>query len=118
MGILKKLFGKPAQNQPDPAEQAVIVTTDRVNMANFNERFDEVSALEDALTEAISKAGVGEFDGNEVGPDDYTLYMYAPDAEALFAAVEDVLRGNGITQGGKASIRLGPPGSPERVVEL
>ncbi len=118
MGILKKLFGKPAQNQPDPAEQAVIVTTDRVNMSNFSERFDEISALEDALDQRINDAGVGEFDGNEVGPDDYTLYMYAPDAERLFAAVEDVLRGNGVTQGGKASIRSGPPGSPERVVNL
>ena len=33
--------------------------------------------IEEPLIEAIDEAGVGEFDGNEIGPDGATLYMYA-----------------------------------------
>ena len=38
--------------------------------------------VEDPLMEAIERAAVGEFDGNEIGPDGAVLYMYGPDAEA------------------------------------
>lgn len=33
------------------------------------------------LTEAIERAGVGEFDGNECGGGEAVLYAYGPDAE-------------------------------------
>ncbi len=118
MGILKKLFGKSQPTTDAPPEHAVIVQSTRINTENFNLRADEVAALEESLTGRIEESGVGEFDGNEVGPEDYTLYMYGSDAEALFIAVEDILRQNAITSGGVARVRSGPPGTPERIVSL
>jgi hypothetical protein len=87
-------------------EQAVIVhfdygTTD----------LGPLSALEDQLIAAISDAGVGEFDGNEVAVDgsDGVLYMYGPDADALFAVVKPVLERAPFMKGARARIRYGPP---------
>jgi hypothetical protein len=44
--------------------------------------------LMERLDEVISAAGVGEFDGNM----DEELIAYGPDAEALFAVMEPLLR--------------------------
>ena len=45
------------------------------------------------LAEAIARAGVGEFDGNEFGAGEAILYAYGPDADALFAVMAPTLRG-------------------------
>lgn len=52
----------------------------------------DVNAIEDQLIEAIEKAAVGEFDGNLIGPGEVVLYAYGPDADALFAVMEPILR--------------------------
>ena len=51
-----------------------------------------VFSFEDRLIRAISDARAGEFDGNEFGVDDVTIYAYGPNADRLFAAMEPVLR--------------------------
>ena len=71
------------------SEHAVIVS--------FNRSISDVQSLyslEDRLVEAIEQAGVGEFDGSEVAVDlsHGTLFMYGPDAEALFAVVKPILK--------------------------
>lgn len=45
------------------------------------------------LAEAIERAGVGEFDGNEFGAGEVVLYAYGPDADALFTIMAPILRG-------------------------
>ena len=54
--------------------------------------------LEEQLEAAIAAAGVGEFDGNEIAVDlsDGSLYMYGPDADALFAVARPLLVGGGL----------------------
>lgn len=56
---------------------------------------DSLFGLEDLLIEAVEGAGVGEYDGNEIGMDEpvATFYMYGPDADALFRVVMPVLEG-------------------------
>jgi len=51
--------------------------------------------FEKTLESAISKAAVGEYDGNELATDgsDGTMYMYGPSADALFAVVKPQLLG-------------------------
>ncbi|NYZ61749.1 hypothetical protein [Luteimonas deserti] len=68
-------------------------------------------ALEDELEQAISIADAGEFDGNEVATDgsDGYLYMYGPDADKLFAAVEPVLQSSSFMAGATVTKRYGPP---------
>jgi hypothetical protein len=48
--------------------------------------------LEERLIKAISEARAGEFEGNQFGQNEVTLYAYGPDADRLYAAMEPVLR--------------------------
>lgn len=74
------------------ADQAVIAHL-KLSDAGFGtpaERQD-LMALEPRLQEAIKTAGVGTFDGDEFGGE-CVWYMYGPDADALFRAVEPIIR--------------------------
>ncbi|SNT66234.1 hypothetical protein SAMN05421812_13515 [Asanoa hainanensis] len=53
---------------------------------------EAIHALEDRLEKAITDAGVGEFDGNELGGGEAVLFAYGPDATKLFAVMEPELR--------------------------
>lgn len=108
-------FRKKKQSAP---EQAVIVRLRGSSLPDeVYEKYD-ISTLEDQLREVIDRKRIGEFDGNESGPEETVLYMYGPDAEQLFAGVESVLRAYPLCKEGVAVIRCGPPGSPEREVSL
>jgi hypothetical protein len=77
--------------------------------------------LSDELIEAIEQAGAGEFDGDEFGKGECVLYMYGPDADALFAAVEPVLRRSPLAHGGHVIKRYGAAnesGAKEVVIKL
>ena len=77
-------------------------------------------SLEERLDAAITVAGVGELDGNEVATDgsDGTLYMYGPDADALFAVVRPVLEATDFMRGARVRLRYGPPADGVREVEV
>ena len=100
MGIFKKLFGikKP--------EHAVIVHF----LFGLND-LSPIFALEDQLESAISNAGVGEYDGNELAADgsDGILYMYGPDGDRLFDVIRPILELSPFMKGAKVIIRYGPP---------
>ncbi len=94
-------------------------------IANFDyaaDSLDALLAIEEQLESAINAAGVGEFDGNEIAVDlsDGSLYMYGPDAEALFAVVRPILAGAECLRNTRVRLRFGPPedGTPERVEVL
>lgn len=72
-----------------------------------------VDVVEDQLIEAIEEAGVGEFDGNLLGPGEVELYAYGPDADALFDVMEPILRGIGLEEGSHAVKRYGAVGDPD-----
>jgi len=75
---------------------------------------DALFALEDALVAALDGKDVGELDGNEIAMDgsDGTIFLYGPDADALFAAIEPVLKSSAVTQGGNATLRYGGEDQP------
>jgi hypothetical protein len=99
------------------AEHSVIVTFTYADQSP-----KPLFSLEDRLREAIDAAGVGEFDGNELASDlsDGTMYMYGPDAEALFHVVRPLLAEATCFRTAAATLRFGPPadGVPERTVEV
>jgi hypothetical protein len=110
MGFFKRVLGgdKEPERTPPP-EQAVIVSLLLSNAAfGQAEERDAIHALTDRLDAAIREAGAGEFDGDEFGDGTCTLYMYGPDADSLFAAVEPLLRGSTLAKGGHAIKRYGP----------
>jgi hypothetical protein len=119
MSILKRLFGS---RRPAPgaaaAEQAVLVHLDGVRLSDEVYEQHDLATLEDQLASAIEQRGLGEYDGNEVGAERTTLYMYGPDAEKLFAGVEPVLRAYPLCRGAHVAIRHGGPGSSQRDLTL
>jgi hypothetical protein len=112
MGIFDKLLkfdGTPQPKQPD--QQAVLLYLK-------GEDFDAMIALSDKLTTAIETTGLGDFDGNEIGGGETTLFMYGPDAETLYLQIEPILKADELCRGARAVVRRGKPGSPQRVITL
>ena len=95
------------------AEHAVLaylkLSDDQFDTTNKRESIHELC---DRLEEIIVEAGVGEFDGDEFGEGDCILYMYGPDADALFSAVESVLRVSPHAKGGYVIKRYGEASDP------
>ena len=78
----------------------------------------DLDAIEDPLIAAIEVSGIGEFDGNLIGPDGAILYMYAADADTLFEVIGPVLAGIDLPAGSSAVKRYGTPGAHETRVNL
>jgi hypothetical protein len=94
-------------------EQAVIVHLKLSNdeFGTAEER-DAIHTLCNALERVIESTFVGEFDGDEFGEGQCSLYMYGDDADALFAAVEPLLRASRLSRRGYAVKRYGDASDP------
>ena len=112
MGFWSRLFGKA----PRAPEHALIVRFRYGGSTDLTSLF----ALEKELEQAIVRANAGEYDGNEVAVDgsDGSLYMYGPDADALFAAVRPILERTPFLRGAAATLRYGPPEDGVREVRV
>lgn len=104
---------KPAE------EQAVILKLKLVSgqMGSDEER-QHIHDLEDRLENAIKRSAVGDFDGDEYGDGYCTLYMYGPNAEALFEAIQPALQSYRAAPGSYALKRYGKPGSQQDRIPL
>jgi hypothetical protein len=100
------------------SEQAVIVYLDGSSLPKETYEECDLSILQDQLIDVIAANSLGEFDGNEFGPEGTRLYMYGPDAEALFAGIEPVLLAYPLCAGAVVVIRHGTPGAHERHIIL
>lgn len=114
--IAFKLFNmNVAPEQEDQLVLVKIKLSQEMGTEAEQERFFEV---EEKISKAVSQSGKGEFDGNEIGGGYWDLYMYTPDANALFSVVEPVLRVEKLPTGSYAIKRYGKPGSQEEKIEL
>lgn len=104
---------------PSPTTQAVqpaqpIKPAEHAVIAYFQYGSRDLSHLhemEDRLQSAIANAGTGEYDGHEIAVDgsDGVLYMYGPDANALFGTIHPILEATPFMRGAKVMKRYGPP---------
>ena len=99
-------------------EQAVILHLDGSTLPRETYEEYDLSTLEEQLIEIIESNALGEFDGNEFGPDGTRLFMYGPDADALFAGIEPALLAFPLCAGARVMIRYGGPGTKEREIIL
>ncbi len=111
MGLFDKLQKNNGGPKPAAMEHAVIVQFNYMPAT-----LDELFGLEDQLEKAIVAADAGEFDGNEVALDgrDTLLYMYGPDADKLYSAIEPVLLMWEALSEARVLLRYGPPGIDTR----
>jgi len=105
-GIVVASSGAVPPAVPASMEQAVIVHFS-YGSTDLQRLFD----LESRLEAAISQAGAGEYDGNELAVDgsDGYIYMYGPSADRLFEVVKPILDSTAFMSGAKAKKRYGPP---------
>jgi|JI7StandDraft_1071085.scaffolds.fasta_scaffold56435_2 hypothetical protein len=107
-----------ATPQQAPAVEHAVIVNFTYGSTNLQPMFD----LEEKLDNAITKAKVGEYDGNEIAVDgsDGILYMYGPDADRLFEIIKPILESASFMRGAKVTLRYGPPedGVPEKVVAI
>lgn len=120
MSFFKRLFGKPsaAPKLRSSENQAVMVYLKATGLPESVYRECDLSTIEDRLSEVIQREGLGQFDGNEVGRDEVTLFMHGHSAERLYAGIEPTLREHPLCAGARVVIRLGGPGATERIVKL
>ncbi|MEM1221689.1 MAG: hypothetical protein AAGH40_02925 [Verrucomicrobiota bacterium] len=116
MSIFRKLFGAsgpPEKRTEEREPEHAVIVHFSYGTTDLGPLFE----LEREIEEAIEKAEVGEFDGNEVAADgsDGYLYMYGQHADKLFEAIEPVLKTSEFMKGAKVRLRYGPPedGVPE-----
>ncbi len=116
MGIFDQLFGKKAKALLKN-EQAVIIHLDGMNLPDEIYATCDLMTLEEKL-QSVVRDGLGEYDGNESGPGETLVYLYGPDAELLFAAIEPVLREYPLCRNAKVIIRRGSVGASQREVRI
>ncbi len=101
----------PADGTPDPtapsaddSEQSVTV---HLPLSHTQQEVPQLQDLELHLDQTITRAGVGELDGNEVGDDEYVVLAHGPDANKLFTSIERTLRSSKLSHGGFVIKRYG-----------
>jgi hypothetical protein len=104
MAFLERFLGKKATPK---SQEAVLIYLDGTGLPDEIYAQYDLSTLEDQLIEAINKNHTGEFDGNEIGERETTIYTYGPDAQRLYAVIEPVLRGYPLCQNARIVIRQG-----------
>lgn len=119
MGFFSRLFrGEPEPPKQSDNQECVLVHLDATSLPDDVYEECDVMTLSDRLQETIERHGLGEYDGDERGPTETTLFMYGPDAERLFAGIESVLRAYPLCQNARVIVRRGRPGAPERELRL
>jgi hypothetical protein len=108
MGFFNRLLGREPASAP--SEHAVLVKL-KLSGDGFGAAGDVASVheLSTKLKQCIDRAGSGEFDGDEFGGGECTLFMYGPNADRLFSAIEPTLRASPLAAGAVVIKRYGKP---------
>jgi len=98
-----------AEDQDDEDEQdelpageqdlLVVLRLSNRQMGTLRER-QEIEAFADQLEAAVLEAGVGEYDGDEIGGGECTLFFCGPDADRLQATLQPLLKRSALCRGG------------------
>ncbi len=97
----------PLDESP-PEEHDVLIRLPLSNrqMGTQQERLD-LEALGDRLEALVTELGVGEYDGDEIGAGECTLFFCGPDADRLLAVLVPEIRKAGYVRGVKATVQRG-----------
>jgi hypothetical protein len=99
----------------EAAEEQALIITIPLHSGNTGkaEELKRLHDLEDQLIRAIKESKAGECDGDEIGAGVFTIYIYGPSAERLFAVVRPALETFRPPTGSFLIKRYGKPGSKQ-----
>jgi hypothetical protein len=83
-----------------------------------DEEHDAIHGMTYRLQEVLLASMAGEFDGDEFGGGECILFMYGPDADKLFSAIQPILKDWQALVGGYATKRYGPPGARSEKIDF
>ena len=88
-------------------DQAVLIHLDAKTLPDEVYANYDLEHLEQRLAYAIRDAAVGEYDSNEYSFDEVVLYMYGPDAEAMYHVIEPIVQDYPLCRNARVVIRPG-----------
>ena len=109
-----KIFSKTKKQEITAAKPAPQAAVEHAVIVQFNfpsGDLKKIIEVEDQLAKALEESGAGELDGNEVALDgrDNLFYLYGPDADKLYEAIEPVLLSLEMLSQARVLLRYGPP---------
>jgi hypothetical protein len=99
---------EPAAQTYAATEHSLLVRIGLGEEFGSDEEQEAVLALADALAAILANSEAGEFDGYEFGNGEAALFAYGDDADALFDALEPLLRRSVAARGALITKRYGP----------
>jgi hypothetical protein len=117
MGLFSKLFGSKKNAKKGPPEHEVVI-----HFYYGSTNYQHMYAIEDLIRTTIIDAAVGKYEGHEVADEgsEVSLFMYGPDAEALYRVISPILAESPFMRGGTVTLWFGPRkwGTQKRIIEL
>jgi len=111
-----KTFGRIFRKSEKPSGQAVLIYLNGTDLEDSVYEAYDLDGLEKAIVAALGPTG--EWDGNETGPIETTVFLYGADAERMFARIEPVIHDYPLCKKARIVIRKGGPGAIQREVRL
>jgi hypothetical protein len=87
-----------AEDQTDEQDLLVVLRLSNRMMGTARERMD-LEAFAEELGAAVAEAGVGEYDGDELGAGECLLFFCGPDVEQLQAVLSPLLKRSPLARG-------------------
>lgn len=95
---------KPAKRKPNGT---VLVTLDGIGLPAEVYAQCDLHTLETRLERRLDETDAGELDGHEHGPENVQLFLYGPNARALYEAIRPVLTDYPLCRGAEIELRQG-----------
>ncbi len=102
---------------PFGTSECVAVYLDGVGLPDAVYDATNIEVLADRLEEALA-GGIGEIRGSRAGATETSIYMFGPEAEALYGRIAPVLHSYPLCQNARVVIRRGPPELSPRTIRV
>ena len=114
MNFFQQLADSALSGEPQVGTEQAVTVHLKLSGHGFGTEEEQygIYRLSDELATAIDCEAVGELDGDEYGDGECVLFMYGADADALFTAVEPMLRASALAEGAYVIKRYGDVGDP------
>jgi hypothetical protein len=116
--LWKSIFGSRSESEkPSASPKEWLAICVRLTGGEYgsDEEREEIRRFARDLNAEVQVQGVGTYDGDEFGGGEGCLYLFGPNADALFSAIEPLLRSWEPLRGGYATKRYGSRELSERV---